>query len=150
MYAKQPTEYWENVIFVDESKYNFFESDGKQKVWRKSNTSMHVKNLRPTNKYGGGNQIVWGCMASSGVVNLHFIKCIINKYIYLDILKRNFKQSVSKLGISGHFKLHQNNDPKYTADVCKLWVLYTCPSVIKTHVQSPDPSLIEHEWDYLP
>ncbi|GFV74750.1 hypothetical protein TNCV_1039881 [Trichonephila clavipes] len=23
---------------------------------------MHVKNLRPTVKYGRGNQIVWGCM----------------------------------------------------------------------------------------
>ncbi|GFW00320.1 uncharacterized protein TNCV_4355171 [Trichonephila clavipes] len=28
MYVRQPTEYWENVIFVDENKYNIFESDG--------------------------------------------------------------------------------------------------------------------------
>ncbi|GFT56164.1 RNase H domain-containing protein [Trichonephila clavipes] len=34
---------------------------------------MDVKNLRPAVKYGGGNQIVWGGMASSGVRNLHFI-----------------------------------------------------------------------------
>ncbi|GFV33067.1 uncharacterized protein TNCV_250711 [Trichonephila clavipes] len=34
---------------------------------------MDVKKLLPTVKYGGGNQIVWGCMASSGVGNLHFI-----------------------------------------------------------------------------
>ncbi|GFX81563.1 transposable element Tc1 transposase [Trichonephila clavipes] len=67
MYVNQPTEYWENVIFDDESKYNIFGSDGNQKVWRKSNTTMHVKNLRPSLKYGGGNQTVWGCMASSGV-----------------------------------------------------------------------------------
>ncbi|GFT69734.1 HTH_Tnp_Tc3_2 domain-containing protein [Trichonephila clavipes] len=58
MYVRQPTEYWEDVIFVDESKYNIFGSDSKQKVWRKSNTTMHVKNLRPTVKYGGGCQIV--------------------------------------------------------------------------------------------
>ncbi|GFX44969.1 transposable element Tcb1 transposase [Trichonephila clavipes] len=67
MYVNQSTEYWENVIFIDESKCNFFGSDGKRKVWRKSNTAMHVKNVRPTIKYGGGDQIVWGCMASSGV-----------------------------------------------------------------------------------
>ncbi|GFX56311.1 transposable element Tcb1 transposase [Trichonephila clavipes] len=60
MYVRQPSEYWENVIFVEESKYNIFGSDSKQKVWRKLNTAMDVKNLRPTVKYGGGNQIVWG------------------------------------------------------------------------------------------
>ncbi|GFT04910.1 transposable element Tc1 transposase [Trichonephila clavipes] len=110
MYVRQPTEYWENIIFVFESKYNIFGSDGKQKVWWKSNTAMHVKNLRPTVKYGWGNQIVWGCMASSGFGNLHFIDGM-NKYVYLDLFKRNLKQSVSKLGISGYFKLYQDNDP---------------------------------------
>ncbi|GFW51469.1 transposable element Tcb1 transposase [Trichonephila clavipes] len=73
MHARQPTGYWENVIFVHESKYNIFGSDGKQNDWRKSNTAMDAKNLRPTVKYGRSNQIVWGCMASSGVGNLHFI-----------------------------------------------------------------------------
>ncbi|GFU63260.1 transposable element Tcb1 transposase [Trichonephila clavipes] len=123
MYVRQPTEYWENVILVNESKCNIFESNGKQKVWRKSNTAMHVKNLQPTVKYGGGNQIVWDCMAGSGVGNLHFIDGIMNKYVYLDILNRNSKQSASKLGISGNFKLYQDNDPKHTADTCYLWVL---------------------------
>ncbi|GFX94693.1 HTH_Tnp_Tc3_2 domain-containing protein [Trichonephila clavipes] len=52
MYVRQPTEYWENVIFVDESKYDNFGLYGKQKVWRKSNTVMHVKNLQSTVKYG--------------------------------------------------------------------------------------------------
>ncbi|GBN16573.1 Transposable element Tc1 transposase [Araneus ventricosus] len=70
MYVKQSTEFWENVIFLDESKYNIFGSDGKQKVWRTPNTVLHIKNLRPTVKYGDGNQLVWGCMASSSVGNL--------------------------------------------------------------------------------
>ncbi|GFU88266.1 transposable element Tcb1 transposase [Trichonephila clavipes] len=82
-YARQTTEYCENVIFVDETKYSIFESDGKQKVWRKSNTKMHVKNLRLTIKYGEGNQIVRGCIASSDVRNLHFIDGIMNKYVYI-------------------------------------------------------------------
>ena len=29
MYMKQPKEFWENAIFVAESKYNIFGSDGK-------------------------------------------------------------------------------------------------------------------------
>ncbi|GFT82910.1 HTH_Tnp_Tc3_2 domain-containing protein [Trichonephila clavipes] len=52
MYVRQPTEYWENIIFVYGSKYNIFGSDDKQNVWWKSNTAMDVKNLLPTVKYG--------------------------------------------------------------------------------------------------
>ncbi|GBL80534.1 hypothetical protein AVEN_225232-1 [Araneus ventricosus] len=44
-YVKQPTEFWEKGIFVDESKYNIFGSDGKQKVWHTPNTALHIKSL---------------------------------------------------------------------------------------------------------
>ncbi|GFS91061.1 transposable element Tcb1 transposase [Trichonephila clavipes] len=86
-------------------------------------------------------------MASSGVRNLHFIDGIMNTYVYLDILKRNLRQSVSK--ISGHFKLYQDNDPKHTVDFNKLWGFYNHPSVIKTPARSPDLNLNQHVWDYL-
>ncbi|GBL75493.1 Transposable element Tcb1 transposase [Araneus ventricosus] len=147
--VKEPTEFWENVIFVDESKYNNFGSDGKQKVSQTPNTALHIKNLWPTVKYRVGHQLVWGCMASSGMGNLEFIDGTMNKYVYLDILKRNLKQSASNLGISRHFKLYQDNDPKHTADVCKLWVLYHCPGVLLPSAQGPDLNPIEHVWDYL-
>ncbi|GBM47349.1 hypothetical protein AVEN_94456-1 [Araneus ventricosus] len=88
-------------------------------------------------------------MASSVVGNLYFINGTMNKYVYFDILKRNLKQSASKFGNSRHFELHQDNDPKHTADICKLWVLYHCPGVIKTPAQSTGLNPIEHVWDYL-
>ncbi|GBN83637.1 Transposable element Tcb1 transposase [Araneus ventricosus] len=149
MHVKQLTEFWENVIFVNESKYNIFGSDDQQKVWHTPNTALHIKNLRPIVKCGGGNQLVWGCMASSGGGNLYFINGTMNKYVYFDILERNLKQSASNFGISRHFNLSQDNDPKHTADICKLWVLYYCPRVIKTPAQSPGLNPIEHMWDYM-
>ncbi|GBM62076.1 hypothetical protein AVEN_207296-1 [Araneus ventricosus] len=85
--------------------------------------------------------MVWG--------NLDFIDGTMNKYVYLHILKLNLKQSASNLGISRHFKLYQDNDPKHTADICKLWVLCHCPGAIKTPAQSPDLNPFEHVRVYL-
>ncbi|GFX78499.1 transposable element Tc1 transposase [Trichonephila clavipes] len=65
--------FWKKVIFSDESKFNIFGSDGRRTIWRKPNTALDPKNLRPTVKHGGGSVMVWGCMASNGVGNLVFI-----------------------------------------------------------------------------
>ncbi|GFV15512.1 transposable element Tc1 transposase [Trichonephila clavipes] len=59
--------FWKKVIFSDESKFNIFGSDGRRTVWRKPNTVLDPKNLRPTVKHGGGSDMVWGCMASNGM-----------------------------------------------------------------------------------
>ncbi|GBM64603.1 hypothetical protein AVEN_19349-1 [Araneus ventricosus] len=44
---------WESVIFVDESKFNIFGSDGRITVWRKPNEELNPKNLLPAVKHGG-------------------------------------------------------------------------------------------------
>ncbi|GBM76540.1 Transposable element Tcb1 transposase [Araneus ventricosus] len=144
-----PLEFWNSVLFVDESKYNVFGSDGKQMVWRKPNSELEMKILTPSVKHGGGNQLVLGCMSAVGVGNLHFIDGMMDKYMYLDILKQNLKQSAEKMGILPHYKLYQDNDPKHNAHICRLWALYHCPQVIKTAAQSTDLNPIENIWDHL-
>ncbi|GFV80804.1 transposable element Tcb2 transposase [Trichonephila clavipes] len=47
--------FWKKVIFSDESKLNIFGSDGRRIVWRKPDTVLDPKNLRPTVKHGGGS-----------------------------------------------------------------------------------------------
>jgi hypothetical protein len=44
-YLNKPMEFWQNIIFSDESKINVFWSDGKKFVWRRPNTELHQKNL---------------------------------------------------------------------------------------------------------
>ncbi|GBL75159.1 hypothetical protein AVEN_194409-1 [Araneus ventricosus] len=66
-YIKKPPEFWNSVLFVDESKYYVNGSYGKQMVWRKPNSELEMKNVTPSVKHGGGSQMVWGCMSSVGV-----------------------------------------------------------------------------------
>ena len=90
---------WNNVIFADESKFNVFESDGQQYVWRKKPEELRKKNLLPTVIHGGGNVMVWGCMAAGGVGELVFIDIKMDQHVYLNIMRNNLVQSAESLGI---------------------------------------------------
>ncbi|GBM22940.1 hypothetical protein AVEN_136360-1 [Araneus ventricosus] len=48
----------ESIIFVAETKFNIFGSDGRISVWRKPNEELNPKNLLPTVKHGGGGIMV--------------------------------------------------------------------------------------------
>ena len=148
-YVSKDNTFWEQVIFSDESKFNIFGSDGPRYVWRKPNTEMNTKNLRPTVKHGGGSVMVWGCMAANGTGNLVFIDGILDKYKFLDILKNNLKDSATKLGLSENYYFQQDNDPKHKAKIIQEWLLYNTPHGLHTPPQSPDTNPIEHLWSEI-
>ncbi|GBM39423.1 Transposable element Tc1 transposase [Araneus ventricosus] len=116
----------ESVIFVDESKFNIFGSDGRITVWRKPNEDLNPKNILLAVKHGGEDLMVWECFDASGMRNLVFIENNMDQYKYINILKENLKISAQKLGIQSTFKLHQDNDPKHTGLNVRLWLMYNC------------------------
>ncbi|CAH2092058.1 unnamed protein product [Euphydryas editha] len=54
-YKNESIEFWQRVIFADESKYNISGSGDRCKVWRKPKTEFEKENLTPTVKPGGGS-----------------------------------------------------------------------------------------------
>jgi len=114
-YAKEDQSWWDDVIFLDESKFNLFGSDSKTMVWRKPNTELRDQNLRQRVKHGGGSVMILGCISTKGVKNLVFIDGIMKRDQYFKILQENYKQSAEKMGIGNTFKLYQDSDPKHKA-----------------------------------
>uniref|UniRef100_A0A034VZC4 Transposable element Tc1 transposase n=1 Tax=Bactrocera dorsalis TaxID=27457 RepID=A0A034VZC4_BACDO len=148
-YNTKPNTFWDQVLFSDESKYNIFRSDGRTSVWRKPNTEFEKQNLAPTVKYGGGGVMVWGCMAAAGVGELVFIEDIMDKTVYLNILKQNLKKSAQKLNLPSSFTFQQDNDPKHSAHIVRMWLTYNTAHVLPHPPQSPDLNPIEHLWEEL-
>jgi len=74
----QPEDYWNNVIFCDETKMMLYYTDGANRVWRKALTALENPNVIPTVKFGKPSVMIWGFISSQGVGDLAFIENTMN------------------------------------------------------------------------
>ncbi len=91
-------DYWNHVLWSDETKINLFGSDGVKCVWWQSGEEYKDKCVLPTVKHGGGSVVVWGCMSAAGTGELQFIEGTMNTNMYCDILKQSSTPSLRRLG----------------------------------------------------
>ncbi len=111
--------YWNHVLWSDESKVNLFYSDGVQHVCWRPGEEYQDNCALPTVKHGGGSIMVWGCMSTAGTGELWFIKGNMDSNMYCDILKQKMMPSLQKL----------------LSNICTCW-----PNM------SPDLNHVEHMW----
>lgn len=153
MYIGKPNDYWDDVIFCDETKIMLYYNDGPNRVWRKPLKALENRNIIPTVKFGKLSVMVWGCISSKGVGDLVFIENTMDAQQYLQILQGHLIKSAEQFGFPGdikpQFKFYQDNDPKHKEHTVKMWLLFNCNKVLDTPAQSPDLNPIENVWAYL-
>ncbi len=87
-HADKDEDYWDSILWSDETKINVFGTDGFKTVWHRKGEEYKEKCMVPEVKHGGGSVLMWGCMSAAGVGELHFIDGIMNSQMYCSILKR--------------------------------------------------------------
>ncbi len=72
-HADKDEDYWDSILWSDETKINVFGTDGFKTVWRRKGEEYKEKFMVPPVKHGGGSVLMWGCMSAAGVGELYFI-----------------------------------------------------------------------------
>ena len=72
-HLKKPLQFWNNILWTDETNINLYQNDGKRRVWRRKGTAHVPKHTTSSVKHGGGSVMAWACMTANETGFLVFI-----------------------------------------------------------------------------
>ena len=117
-YILRGNDFYKLLLFSDETKINLFFGDGKRYIRRERKTGLAKKNIILTVKHEGRSVVFWQCFSLEGMGELRAIGCIMDKWVYLDILKSNLRETLNRTA-KRNCVFQLENDPKDTSKVCK-------------------------------
>lgn len=145
-HVRWPLARWRRVLFTDESRFQLYRADGRQRVWRRVGERFADANVVRRVAHGGGGIMVWSGISYGHRTPLHFIEGNLNALRYRDeILTPTVVPFVRQHDVTFQ---HDNARP-HVARICMQFLEAEHIPVLDWPAYSPDMSPIEHLWDVL-
>jgi len=133
---------WENIIWSDESRFELFNNDSRNWVWRKKDERYKIECLKPTVKNSIGI-MVWGCFCNNKLGPLVLVDGTLNSDKYIELLKEHLIPFLNNLGIENHI-FQDDNAPCHASARTKKWKEDNSIERLPWPAQSPDLNPIEN------
>jgi len=107
----------QNILWSDESKIVLFGGRGsRQFVRRPPLNAFSPKYTLKTVKHSGSSIMIWACFSYYGVGPIYWVKTIMDRYVYVNILNDVMLPYASE-DMPLIWTLKQDNDPKLPANM---------------------------------
>nr|CAA47913.1 ORF [Drosophila melanogaster] len=146
-YVKKPLDFWFNILWTDESAFQYQGSYSKHFMHLKNN-QKHLA-AQPTNRFGGGTVMFWGCLSYYGFGDLVPIEGTLNQNGYLLILNNHAFTSGNRLFPTTEWILQQDNAPCHKGRIPTKFLNDLNLAVLPWPPQSPDLNIIENVWAFI-
>lgn len=144
----KPPEFWNRILWTDESMIRLTHSHGRMFVWRAKGEMLSYKCAKPTLKSIQRGVMVWGCISCYGIGKIVLLEGKVNSDVYLNLLKDVIIPEGNRL-IGNDFILQQDNAPIHKAKKVMEHLNNNNIELLEWPPQSPDLSPIENVWAWL-
>jgi len=148
---------WRKVAWSDECAVQKNSDPRQLHVFRRQNKEEKyaIKNIQPKSRDGYISQIIWVCFVGNKLGPIAFVKGMVNKDTYIDIVQNTLLPFFTALTADGltNIVFQQDNASPHTAKKTKEFLNAKARthgfSVMAWPANSPDMNLIEQLWAHL-